>query len=146
MTIGCGYCRYLESKFKISGDFFPAFVLGMKRKFMETIARFDSPEDAYLFRSFLASHGIGSTVLDEHVAQLFWHYRYAAGGVRVVLDHEEDLDDALAVGGEYFSALNAKPVMMTEVRGWGLVLLLSWFFGGPLPIFGRREVGEVSAD
>lgn len=107
---------------------------------MRTIARFDAPEDAYLFRAFLGSRGIPTSVLDENVAQWFWTHRLAVGGVRVVIDDESELDRALQAGAEYFAAINAKPSPVTEVRGWPVVLVLSWFFGGPLPIFGRRPV------
>jgi hypothetical protein len=39
---------------------------------MRTIATFDTPENAYLFRTFLESWGISATVLDEHLIQWFW--------------------------------------------------------------------------
>ena len=107
---------------------------------MKTIATFDSPEEAYLFRSFLDSRGIGSSVLDEYMSQLFWHYRQATGGVRVVLEDESDFEAAGDAGREYFAALEPKPVSV--VRGWPLVALLSFVFGLPLLIFGRKVVKE----
>ena len=69
---------------------------------MKTIARFDAPEDAYLFRAFLDAQGVDASVLDENVAQLFWHYRAATGGVRVVIHDEDDLSAAEEARREYF--------------------------------------------
>jgi hypothetical protein len=111
---------------------------------MITLASFDAPEDAYLFRSFMGSRGIGVSVLDEHIAQLFWHYRYAAGGVRVVLDDQEDAEMADAATAEYFAAIRSAPPAAPEMRGWPLVLLLSFWLGMPFPIFGRQK--HVFAD
>jgi len=107
---------------------------------MQTIARFDAPEDAYLFRSFLDSRGIQASVLDEHVAQLCWHYRAATGGVRVVIHDEEDVSAAEVARQEYFQTINAQPSVTSEVRWWPIVLLLSWVVGGPLLLFGRRAI------
>jgi len=75
---------------------------------MTTIAKFDSPEEAYLFLGFLGSREIAATVLDEHMAQLFWHYRAATGGVRVVIHDDADQDAAEAARCEYFAAINAR--------------------------------------
>ena len=105
---------------------------------MQTIARFDAPEDAYLFRAFLDSRGVESSVLDEHVNQLFWQYRAAMGGVRVVIYDEDDFAAAEEARQEYFETINAKPAVTKEVRWWPVVLLLSWVVGGPLLLFGRR--------
>lgn len=105
---------------------------------MFTVARFDSPEEAYLFRSFLASRGIGSAVLDEYVSQLFWNYRFATGGVRVVLENDMDAEQAEAMKEEYLSALSPQPT--EEVIGWPVVALLSLVMGVPMPVFGRRPV------
>jgi hypothetical protein len=107
---------------------------------MKTIARFDAPEDAYLFRAFLDSRGVDSTVLDENMAQMFWYYRTATGGVRVVIHDEDDLPAAEEARREYFEAINAKPSVTSEVRWWPVVLLLSWVVGGPLLLFGRRAM------
>ena len=112
---------------------------------MITLARFDSPEDAYLFRSYMASRGIGTSVLDEYVAQLFWHYRYASGGVRVVLDDADDADMADAATAEYFSSLRTEPPAIPPMRGWPVVLLLSFWMGMPMPIFGRRKLAGADA-
>ncbi|WAC18363.1 hypothetical protein OVA24_14085 [Luteolibacter sp. SL250] len=105
---------------------------------MKPIARFDSPEEAYLFRSFLASRGIGSAVLDEYVSQLFWNYRFATGGVRVVLEDDGDREDAEILKEEYLSALSPEPE--EEVVGWPVVAVLSLVMGVPMPVFGKRRV------
>jgi len=107
---------------------------------MRTLARFDAPEDAYLLRSFLASRGIHSTVLDEHVAQLFWHYRQATGGVRVVIDGEEDWSGAEDACREYMENRSKDAVVVPPARWWPIVLLLSWALGGPLLLFGRKNL------
>jgi hypothetical protein len=107
---------------------------------MKTIARFDAPEDAYLFRAFLDSRGVDSSVLDENVAHWFWLYRTATGGVRVVIHDEGDLPAAEEVRREYFASINAKPSVTSEVCWWPVVLLLSWVVGGPLLLFGRRAI------
>ena len=106
---------------------------------MILLGRFDSPEEAHLMRSFLASRGIGSTVLDEYVAQLFWHYRYATGGVRLVLDDPDDLEDAEAACQEYFAELKSQVRTEEPARGWPLVLVLSLLVGAPFLLFGRRQ-------
>jgi hypothetical protein len=111
---------------------------------VKTLARFDAPEDAYLFRAFLESRAIESSVLDEHVAQLCWHYRRATGGVRVVIDDEIDPGEAEAVREEYFRALAAREPVSGEVRWWPVVLLLSWFVSGPLLLFGRKNRGGTT--
>lgn len=112
---------------------------------MKTIAWFDAPEDAYLFRAFLDARGVNATVLDENVAQLFWHYRAATGGVRVVIHDEDDLSAAEEARREYFATINAKPSVTSEVRWWPVVLLLSWVVGGPLLLFGRRAIQRANA-
>jgi hypothetical protein len=111
---------------------------------MILLARCDSPEDAYLLRSFLASRGIGSSILDEYVPQLFWHYRYASGGTRVVLDDAEDLEAAEAACAEYFAALRSGAPAEPPVRGWPLVLLISLVIGAPFMIFGRKRIATAS--
>lgn len=109
---------------------------------MIVAARFDSPEEAYLLRSFLASRGIGVSILDEYVPQLFWHYRYAAGGTRVVLDDPEDVEEAETACREYFEALRSGPAVEGKVRAWPLVLMLSLAMGLPMLIFGRKRRAE----
>ena len=109
---------------------------------MQLIAQFDSPEEAHLFKMFLGSRGIESTVLDENMAQMFWYYRSATGGVRVVLNDVADLSDAREARHEYFQSLNVSPPLVTEVKWWPVVLLLSWAIGGPLLIFGRTAVSK----
>ncbi len=107
---------------------------------MTTIATFDSPEEAYLFRAFLGSREVEAFIWGEHLAQLFWTHRIAFGGVRVVI-HDEDWDEAATARGEYFAAINEPPSLVTEVRNWPLVLVISLFVGGPLPLWGRKAVG-----
>jgi hypothetical protein len=107
---------------------------------METIAQFDSPEDAHLFKSFLGSNGIEATVLDENMAQICWHYRLATGGVRVVLTDPEDFPAAEKLRHEYLAAINVAPSITTEVKWWPAVLLISLAIGAPLLAFGRRAV------
>lgn len=112
---------------------------------MNVIAQFDSPEDAHLFKMFLGSRGIESIVLDENVAQLCWHYRQATGGVRVVLNDPEDFPEAEEARAEYFNAINESPSLVTEVKWWPIVLLLSWAVGGPLLVFGRRAIAKTKS-
>lgn len=104
---------------------------------MRMIARFDSPEEAYLFRSFLASRGIGAAILDEYVSQLFWNYRFATGGVRVVLEDDGDYEDAEMMKQEYLAALSPAPEQ--EFVGWPAVAALTLLIGVPMPIFGKRS-------
>lgn len=106
---------------------------------MIVLGRFDSPEEAHLLRSFLASRGIGSSLLDEHVSQLFWHYRYATGGVRLVLDDPEDLVAAELACDEYWSSLKAHPRVEAPAKVWPFVLLLSLIVGAPFLLFGREK-------
>jgi hypothetical protein len=77
-------------------------------------------------------------VLDEYVAQWFWTYRIATGGVRVVLADDGDHEDAEIMKEEYLAALFPEPV--EEVIGWPVVAVLSLVMGVPLPIFGKRSV------
>jgi len=104
---------------------------------METIASFDRPEDAYLFRSFLESEGISSYVFDEYTSQWIWYYTSAIGGVRVMVAGE-DAERARELRRGYAESLANAP-LMEPVRGWPLVALLS-LLCSPLPmiIFGRK--------
>lgn len=106
---------------------------------MIVVARFHAPEDAYLFRSFMASRGIGVTVLDEYIAQLFWQYRYASGGTRVVLDDPDDWAEAESAAVEYFESREGTTTTIPPMRGWLVVLFLSLLIGGPFPLFGRGK-------
>lgn len=103
---------------------------------MKVIARFDAPEHAYLFRSFLASRGISVAVLDENMAQWFWICRSATGGVRVVLDDPADFHTAEAAKEEYFASISTEPE--EEVVAWPVAAAVSLFMGVPMPIFGKR--------
>ena len=112
---------------------------------MITVATFTTPDEAHLFRTFLESMGIEGFILDEHVAQLFWHYSNAIGGVRVVVN-EEDAEEANIAHREYMAALRNGPYPISPPRFWPVVILLSLVFGGPFLIFGRHlaKSGESS--
>jgi hypothetical protein len=106
---------------------------------MITVARFQLPEEAHLFRSYLESAEIEAYVFDEHVVQLFWHYSNAIGGVRVVVA-DEDEERAFAAYREYMDALQQEPREVSVVRGWPMVVLLFFVMGIPALIFGRRQI------
>ena len=107
---------------------------------MNTIARFQVPEEAHLFRAFLEVQGIAAHVWDEHFIQVAWYYSDAIGGVRVVTAGD-DCEQALEAYQDYARALREPPVRATVARAWPLVLVLSFFVGAPMLIFGRRAVG-----
>ncbi|MBC8127099.1 MAG: DUF2007 domain-containing protein [Gloeobacteraceae cyanobacterium ES-bin-144] len=104
---------------------------------MITIASFTQVEDAHLLRAYLESRGIEAFVYDEYIAQLFWCYSNAIGGVRVVVA-EEDEDQAKSEYLGYMEALRAGPYPERPVRMWGAVFLVSLWLGLPLLLFGRR--------
>ncbi len=62
----------------------------------------------------------------------------------MVLNDDADLPQALEAYQEYVQALNMQASLVTEVRAWPLVLVLSWVVGGPLLVFGRREVSPFA--
>ena len=103
---------------------------------MTTVATFTTPEDAHLFRMFLGSRGIQGVLLDEHFVQLFWNYSNAIGGVRLVVE-DEDEDDAAKAYQDYMEALRSGPYPLQTVRAWPAVVLLSILVGAPLIVFGR---------
>jgi hypothetical protein len=105
---------------------------------MQTVATFTTPEDAHLFRTFLESNGIEGFLLDEHFAQLFWHYSNAIGGVRLVVE-DEDLESASTIHQDYMRSLRQGDYPMQPVRAWPVVLLLSLLFSAPLILFGREH-------
>jgi hypothetical protein len=109
---------------------------------MRTIARFQVPEEAHLFRLFLETHGIPAYVWDENVVQIVWHYSDAIGGVRVVVE-DLDCDEAIREYSEYTGALSADPSPVTVARAWPLTLLLSLLIGAPALFFGRRRVEDA---
>jgi hypothetical protein len=115
-------------------------VLAKLRRRMRTIARFQQAEDAYLLRSFLGSRGVEAGVLDEHVAQLFWIYSDAIGGIRVVVA-DAQANEAVEAYREYLDALMESPRPVTVARAWPMILLMYGALGVPALIFGRREVG-----
>ncbi|MEM6278987.1 MAG: hypothetical protein AAF491_12280 [Verrucomicrobiota bacterium] len=105
---------------------------------MKTIARFQVPEQAHLFRSFLASKSISGWVFDEYTVEVAWYYSNAIGGVRVVVN-DADCDEAVRHFSEYLAALHKGPVLDNSPRRWPIVLLLSLFVGVPVLLFGRRN-------
>ena len=106
---------------------------------MNTIARFQVPEEAYLFCSYLDSHEIEAHVFDEHVVQMVWYYSDAIGGVRVVVPEEEE-ERATALLAEYREAMRQPSEQETVVRAWPVTLVISLFAGIPMLIFGRKKV------
>jgi len=106
---------------------------------MKTIARFRNPEDAHLFRAYLATNEVDAHVLDEHLVQLFWHYSDAIGGVRVVVADEE-FNAAIELRDEHSKALKSDPPAESTPRAWPLVLVLSFFVGIPCLFFGRKKL------
>ena len=109
------------------------------RQKMNTIARFQLPEEAYLFRSYLESHEIESHVFDEHLVQLAWHYSNAIGGVRVAVSDSYS-EEASKHFAEYSKALRQSPTNRSEVRAWPLTLLISLLIGVPVLVFGRKKL------
>jgi hypothetical protein len=112
---------------------------------MTTIARFQVPEEAHLFWTYVESRGIPAAVFDEHVVQLFWHYSNAIGGVRVVVS-EEDVPAAAEAHREYLATLRSVPRESSGARVWPVVLLLSFAVGAPFLAFGRRMAAPPPKD
>ena len=106
---------------------------------MKTIARFQVPEEAHLFRSYLESYEIPAFVFDEHLVQMAWHYSNAIGGVRVVVPDDYS-EDGASCFIEYSKAIRQSSSRETEVRAWLLTLLISFLFGVPTLVFGRKEI------
>ena len=104
---------------------------------MKTIARFQVPEDAHLFRAFLENSGIAAYIWDENIVQWFGYYSNTVGGVRVVVG-DSDADEAIEECQEYLLALATPPPSVSVARVWPLVLVLSFFAGIPALAFGRR--------
>ena len=104
---------------------------------MITVASFQTPEDAHLFRAYLGSRGIEAFLIDEFFVQLFWHYSNAIGGVRVAVQ-EEDANDAIESYGVYMDSLRSGPYPLNPVRAWPAVIIISLCFGAPFLLFGRR--------
>ncbi|MFT3991076.1 MAG: DUF2007 domain-containing protein [Luteolibacter sp.] len=105
---------------------------------MKTIASFSTPEDAHLFRTYLASEGIEAFLHDEFFVQLFWQYSNAIGGVRVVVS-DDDAGEAAAIYRDYSATLKEGPYPVSPVRIWPVVALISLLVGGPFLLFGRRK-------
>jgi len=107
-----------------------------KNEAMTTIATFTTPEDAHLFRAFLASEGIEGFLRDEFTVQMFWYYSNAIGGVRVAV-YDGDEKEASRVYSSYIAALRDGPYPLNPVRAWPVVSVLSLILGIPLILFGR---------
>lgn len=105
---------------------------------MKTIARFTVPEQAHLFRSFLASKSIPGWIFDEYTVEMAWYYSNAMGGVRVVVD-DRDCEAAVRHYSDYSAALRKGPILDTSARNWPLVLVVSFFVGIPVLLFGRKN-------
>lgn len=110
---------------------------------MKTIARFQTPEEAHLFRLFLEARDISAHVWDENLVQAAWHYSDAIGGVRIVVN-ENDSSQALLAYSEYTHSLNVDSRPITVARAWPLILMFSLLTGAPALIFGRRTVKDTS--
>jgi hypothetical protein len=63
---------------------------------LATIASYDHPEQAFLFKAKLESEGIFALVADDHMVTTNWLYSRALGGVRLRV-REPDALRALAV-------------------------------------------------
>lgn len=104
---------------------------------MTTIANFTTPEEAHLFRMYLADREIPAFLFDEHVVQLFWHLSQAMGGVRLVVS-DTDAPTAREAWGDYRTALGPRPLPENEVRAWPFVGFISLLIGVPFLLFGRK--------
>lgn len=107
---------------------------------MKTIARFQYPENAWLFQSFLRDQEIDAYVFDEHVIQWQWTLSDAIGGVRVVVP-PRDVDEAVQLWREYQERINRAPSPLSIARGGWVGLLIGYYFGFYL-VFGRRALTQ----
>jgi hypothetical protein len=94
---------------------------------------------------FLESNGIWASLQDEHVAQLFWHYTTALGGVRVAVA-DENAEEASRLYTEYMATIRSGPNLVKPVRFWPVVALISLAVGIPVLLFGRRESERKDLD
>ena len=109
---------------------------------MHKIGRFDSAEEAHLFKMFLGSRGIESTVDNDNLAQMLWNTRSTTGAVQIVLDDPADALEAEQALVEYVQALNASPREGAEVKRWPAIALIAWAVIGPLLLLGHRAAGR----
>lgn len=112
---------------------------------MTTVATFTTPEDAHLFRAFLGAHEIEGFLHDEYLVQLYWCYSNTIGGVRLVVQNDDE-EEAAQLYTTYMAALRVGPYPLNPVRAWPLVLILSLFFRIPLMIFGRHACHDSGTD
>ncbi len=110
---------------------------------MHTIARFQYPENAWLFQSFLRDRDLDAYVFDEHVVQVQWTLSDAIGGVRVVVPWR-DVEEACELWLEYHEAINRAPSPRTIARGGWPLGIICCLIGG-YPIFGRRPFPHPAA-
>ncbi|MGE9270944.1 MAG: hypothetical protein ACQKBU_09100 [Verrucomicrobiales bacterium] len=107
---------------------------------MKTIASFELPESAWLFRNYLTVHDVDAYVFDEYIVQVRWDLSNAIGGVRVVVPPAQQ-EMAVQRWLEYRDRLYAPPSTASVVRG-GLLGLIASYVLGVYPVFGRRVVDK----
>lgn len=110
---------------------------------MHTIARFQFPENAWLFQSFLRDQEIDAFVFDEHLIQCQWTLSDAIGGVRVVVPRH-DIEDAVRLWREYHDRINQNPSPLTIARGGWPLLVIGYLLGIYL-VFGRRRLASPAS-
>lgn len=106
---------------------------------MRTIARFQYPEYAWLFQSYLRDQEIDAHVFDEHVVQWQWTLSDAIGGVRVVVPWR-DAEAAAELWSGYHDRINRAPSPLSIARGGWAGLLIIYYLFGIFLIFGRRSL------
>jgi len=106
---------------------------------MYTIARFQYPEYAWLFQSYLRDRQIDAYVFDEHVVQWKWTLSDAIGGVRVVVP-KQDIDEAVQLWKGYHERINQAPSPLSIARGGWLGLIIAGYLFGIYLVFGRRPL------
>lgn len=104
---------------------------------METVARFPTAEDAYLFRSYLESEGIGAHVLDEHNHRQFLISPLNTAWPRVVVA-DEDFEMAAGHFHEYESRTPMAPALLVDGRFRPLAILASFMASIPFLLFGKK--------
>lgn len=107
---------------------------------MRTIARFQYPEYAWLFQSYLRDQEIDAYVFDEFMIQWQWTLSDAIGGVRVVVP-PKDVEQAVELWRNYQERINRPPSPLTIARGGWLGILLGYFIGIYL-VSGRRPLAD----
>lgn len=111
---------------------------------MHTIARFQFPENAWLFQSFLRDRNIEAHVFDEHLVQIQWTLSDAIGGVRVVVP-SHNCEEAVELWRQYHDRINEAPCPLSIARGGWPLLLIGHLFLGFYLVFGRRQLAAGTA-